>query len=515
MAKCLFTNGYIRTMADSLALADWVLVEGERILDAGRGRFAQTVDTQIDLGGHTMVPGFIDPHGHFPESGLNAVCRLDVSTDRTADAASLGDVLDMILAAPPGEWVLAMNFDHTILKEGRFPTLTELDAVQPERPVWLMHASGHAGALNSAGMARMGVTGDGYLAGIETMGDMGSTDFGIDDDALTRGLAEATSEYAAQGVTLAHNAWLEQRLLDRIVALDQAGGLHMDLIGLPAAELEPALSAKLPTGLRRLILGPRKLFADGAFQVQTAFLSQPYHLPVNGDPTWRGMRYTQPQTLATDVLRLHQAGHQVHIHTNGDGASDDALDAIEAALQSTPRDDHRHTLIHGQALRDDQLDRMARLGVTVSFFSAHVYFWGEMHRDVFLGPERAARISPARAALDRGIRITLHNDAPVTPTRPLNLMWNAVVRETAKGAILGPEQRITPEEALRAHTIDAAWQVFQDHDRGSIEPGKRADFAILSDDPLSTTKPLKDITVEETIAAGKTIFKRSQKSASL
>ncbi len=172
-----------------------------------------------------------------------------------------------------------------------------------------------------------------------------------------------------------------------------------------------------------------------------------------------------------------------------------------------PRGDHRHTLVHGQALRDEQLNRIARLGVSVSFFSAHVYFWGDKHRDVFLGPERAARIDPSRSALDRGVRITIHNDAPVTPTRPLHLMWCAVERQTSNGEILGPAQRISPEEALRAHTIDAAWQVFQESERGSIEPGKRADFAILSDDPLTTEKPLKDIDVEETFVLGETAWR--------
>lgn len=505
MTKRIFENGVIRTMADAVTSAAWVMTEGGRIVDLGT--HAPSIDgvERVDLQGRTVVPGFIDPHGHFPESGLNTVCRMDVSTGGPGALVNLRDVLEKIAMPPLGDWVLAMGFDHTALVEGRFPTAQELDSVQPDRPVWLLHVSGHAGVLNSAGMARMGISGDGYLAGIDAMGDLGSTDFGIDDEGLAQGTQEAAREYVSHGVTLAHNAWLESRLLDRMIMLDQEGGLPLDLIGLPAAELEPGFSSSLPAGLKRLILGPRKLFADGAFQVQTAFLSKPYHQPANDDPDWRGMRYTTPEELRADIKRLHEAGHQIHIHTNGDGASDDALDAFEAALRDMPRNDHRHTLIHGQALRDDQLDRMARLEISVSFFSAHVHFWGEKHRDVFLGPERAARINPARSAIDRGIRITIHNDAPVTPTRPLHLMWCAVARETSAGSVLGPEQRITPEEALRAHTIDAAWQVFQDHDRGSIESGKRADFAVLSDDPITTSKAIKDIQVEKTIILGETV----------
>ncbi len=507
MTKKLYHNGVIRTVAGPGALADWMLVDDGSILDTGRGNPNIPDAVHVDLNRRVIVPGFIDPHGHFPESGFNALFRVDMAPPPVGSCTSLTEVLDRIGRASGTDWIHGVGFDHTSLPEGRFPTTAELDAVAPDRPCWLIHASGHAGALNSAGIERLGLTGDGYLVGITAMGELCATDFAISDAQFAAGIAAAGSEYLRHGVTLAQNSWIEQRMLDRFVAVDRAGRMPLDVVLLPTAELEPELSANAPQNLDRLILGPRKLFTDGAFQVQTAHLSQPYHKPIDGDPTRRGMRYTEPDQLAADVLRLHKAGHQIHIHTNGDAGSDDALDAIEAALAVDPRGDHRHTLVHGQALRDEQLNRMARLGVSVSFFSAHVYFWGDKHRDVFLGPERAARIDPSRSALDRGVRITIHNDAPVTPTRPLHLMWCAVERQTSTGEILGPAQRISPEEALRAHTIDAAWQVFQESERGSIEPGKRADFAILSDDPLTTEKPLKDIDVEETFVLGETAWR--------
>jgi predicted amidohydrolase YtcJ len=502
MNRKVYHGGVIRTLASPGALADWVLVAGGRILDSGRGAAEVSDAERIDLCGRTMVPGLIDPHGHFPEPGFNALYRVDLAPPPVGTCGSLGEALERIARAPGADWVHCVGFDHTALPEGRFPTRAELDAAMPGRPVWLIHVSGHAGVLNSAGMERLRLSGDGYLAGLAAMGDLGATDFAIDDAQFAAGVAVAGAEYLKHGVTFAQNSWVERRMLERFIALDAAGRMPFGLVLLPAAELEPALSAELRPQLNRLILGPRKLFADGAFQVQTAHLTKPYHKPIDGDPARMGIRYAEPKALSEDVLRLHAAGHQIHIHANGDAGADDALDAIEAALAVAPRTDHRHTLVHGQTLRDDQLDRMERLGVSVSLFSAHVYFWGDKHRDVFLGPERAARIDPARSALDRGIRITIHNDAPVTPTRPLHLMWCAVARETSSGQILGPEQQITPEEALRAHTIDAAWQVFQEHERGSIEPGKRADFTILSGDPLTTGKPLKDVRVLETIIRG-------------
>ena len=151
---------------------------------------------------------------------------------------------------------------------------------------------------------------------------------------------------------------------------------------------------------------------------------------------------------------------------------------------------------------------MAELGVTVSFFSYHVYVWGDRHRSLFLGPERAERISPAASASKRGIRYTLHNDTPVTPTRPLELIWCAVNRLTASGRILGPDQRITPLQALRAHTIDAAWQVFREDDLGSIEVGKSADFAVLSKNPLESAETINKIEVRATIKDGELIYGR-------
>ena len=509
MARLLYQNGVVRTLAAPAARADWVLTEGGRILATGTGDPGPVEARRVDLGGRVMIPGFIDPHGHFPDSGFIALFRVDLAAPPVGSCASLSEALDRLARAPGTGWVIGAAFDHVSLPEGRFPTLAELDAIHPDRPLWLLHVSGHAGALNSAAMARLGRTGDNFLAGMAAMGELGATDFGIDEAGFAAGLNAAAEEYLAPGVTMAQNSWVEPRMLDRFIACDRAGQVPVDVVLLPQAEMEPGLSANPPTGLKRLILGPRKLFADGAFQVQTAHLSQPYFKPINGNPQHRGMRYTEPDALAAQVLALHRAGHQIHIHTNGDAASDETLDAIEAALAAHPRADHRHTLIHAQTLRDDQIDRMARLGVTVSFFSAHVHFWGEKHRTEFLGPARAARISPARSALDRGLRITIHNDATVTPTRPLHLMWCAVERITAAGNPLGLEQRITPEEALRAHTLHAAWQVFQEAERGSIEPGKRADFAILSDDPLTTGKALKDLTVEETVVLGQTAWRRA------
>ena len=346
------------------------------------------------------------------------------------------------------------------------------------------------------------------------MGPMGDTHFLIDEERFHLGFVAATEEYLSQGVTFAQNAWASLELLELFGREAERPDPGMDVLVLPIGELEPdlvddKLALRWPDN-RHIRVGPRKLFADGAFQMQTALLSEPYYRSAKGNTVDLGMPYVSQDVLSAEVAKLHDLGLQIHTHANGDAGADMFLDAVELALDANPRADHRHTIIHGQVLRDDQLDRIARLGVTVSFFPAHIYYWGDRHYDTFLGPERAARISPAASAAERGIRFTIHNDASVTPTRPLHLMSCAVNRRTASGMVLGEDQRISVRQALRAHTIDAAWQVFLEDERGSIAPGKLADFAVLSDNPLSCPDTVAEIAVEQTIRRGKLVFSRER-----
>ena len=389
--------------------------------------------------------------------------------------------------------------------------------------------SAHACAGNSEALRRAGIERDtpqpqgghiekdpvtgmptGLLEEPAAMGPIAQTMFGSSGSRFREGLRWAADDYAGQGVTTAQNAWANRHLLSEFLAAARDGEPKIRITVLPDAHLEPDIAAgRLDLGVadhRHLKIGPRKLFSDGSIQVFTAYMSQPYHTPFRGDAGYRGYPVYPHDTLVQHITALHEAGHQIHIHVNGDGAADDVLHGFEMAQNRFPRSDHRHTIIHGQTLRDDQLDKMAALGVSVSFFSYHVYVWGDRHRDLFLGPERAKRISPAASASRRGIRFTLHNDTPVTPMRPLSLIWCAVNRQTASGKVLGPEQRISPAQALRAHTIDAAWQVFREDDLGSIEPGKSADFAVLSKNPLEHAQAIKDIEVVATIKDGEVIF---------
>ena len=537
VADTIFRGGTILTLDSMNSEADAVAVADGRIIGVGSEQDILGLTNEhtkcVDLGGRTMIPAFIDPHGHFPESGFCALHRVDLMCPPLGDIEKLDQVFECLAEraakTPRGEWIFGSFFDQTVVEENRFPTVDELDRISRDHAVVVMHMSGHACAGNSEALRRAGVdrstpqpkgghiekdpaTGEltGLLEEPAAMGPISSTMFGTSGERFRDGLRWAADEYASHGVTTAQNAWASQHLLNEFQSAARDGEPKIRMTILPDAHLEPditsgRLSLDVPDP-RHLKIGPRKLFSDGSIQIFTAYMSKPYHTAFRGDSDYRGYPIYERDELTSHITALHEAGHQIHIHVNGDGAGDDVLHAFEVAQDRHPRTDHRHTIIHGQTLRDDQLDKMASLGLTVSFFSYHVYVWGDRHREIFLGPERAKRISPAASAAERGIRFTLHNDTPVTPMRPLPLIWCAVNRLTASGHQLGPEQRISPLQALRAHTIDAAWQVFREDDLGSIETGKSADFAVLSKNPLEHAETIKDIEVDATIKDGETIF---------
>jgi predicted amidohydrolase YtcJ len=260
--------------------------------------------------------------------------------------------------------------------------------------------------------------------------------------------------------------------------------------------------------------GAAKLIADGSIQGYTGYLSRPYHVPPGDDPDYRGYPRMQRDELIERVTRFHSNGLQVAVHGNGDASIDDILDAFEAAQAAHPRAYARHVIIHAQMARDDQLDRMKQLGVIPSFFSLHTYYWGDRHRDIFMGPRRAARMSPARSAVERELRFTIHADCPVVPMEPLRLVWAAVNRRSTSGASIGEAQRIEPMQALRAVTIDAAYQHFEESEKGSLEPGKLADLAILSRSPLEDPEHIDRIRVLETIVGGRTAYRAGARAPS-
>jgi len=243
-----------------------------------------------------------------------------------------------------------------------------------------------------------------------------------------------------------------------------------------------------------------KLFLDGSIQGFTARLREPGYF--DGHPN--GIWLMDPVAFHETLLPYHQAGLTIHCHCNGDEAVDVFLDAVEQAQARAPRADHRHTIHHCQLTTMDQYQRMANLGICANIFANHLYYWGDQHYEITVGPDRAQRMEACATAKKLGVHFALHSDAPITPINQLHSAWCAVNRLTAKGRVLGELERISVYDALYAVTLDAAYTLKMDKDVGSIEPGKLADFTVLEKDPFAVDPlKLKDIKVWGTVLGGK------------
>ncbi|MBI2834229.1 MAG: amidohydrolase, partial [Acidobacteria bacterium] len=422
--------------------------------------------------------------------------------------------------------------------ENRHPTRWELDKASPDHPIYISAMYGHIGVANSKAFELAHVTKDtpNPTGGVIRKDPKTGEPNGVleesaqtlvrriippfSDEQMMKAIKWASDHYASRGVTTSASPGSDrQRLMDLRNALSR-GLLGIRVVTMTSKSLDQPspseLGGFLPGfGNEWLRLSGIKMVQDGSIQGYTGYLTKPYHVPFKpyeekpADPTYRGYPRQSRQQLTAMVKEIHRAGYQIGIHGNGDAAIDDIIAAYREAQKDFPRPDARHHVEHAQMSRDDQLDAMKELGITPSFYVGHVYYWGDRHRDIFIGPERGSRISPLKSAVDRGIRFTIHDDTPVTPVNPLQLLWVAATRLTVSGKVLGPEQRITPLQALRALTSDAAWQVFDEKIKGSIEPGKLADFVVLAENPL-TIDPVKirDIAILETVIGGKTAYAR-------
>ncbi len=534
----VFINGDVLTMDADNRVVEAISVRGERIeAVGGTGEIMALVDDETvvtDLRGRALLPGFIDAHGHFPASGLRVI-QADLNSPPIGGVTSMAELLQALreqaARTPEGKWVGGFGYDDTLLAEQRHPTREELDSVSTRHPVVAMHISGHMLVANSAALAAAGIgagTPDpegGVIARDPATGEPN----GLLEETARLGILEqmqdialldvyrmmkyAAVEYASRGVTTAQSGGVTPKLATGLSLFSRLGVIPQRLVLFPfeADFREQLLGGEYDPqdyNSDRVTMGAVKIVADGSIQGYTGYLSQPYYTPYHGDPDWRGYPAVPRDKLFEQVAALHRAGYQIAIHGNGDQAIEDILDAFEAAQREHPVADPRMILIHAQMAREDQVARMKALGVTPSFFSAHTWYWGDRHRDIFLGPGRAAVISPAKWAQDHGLRFSSHMDTPVTPMLPLQAAWSPVFRITTGGDVLGPQQRIGTMAALRAITIDAAWQVFQDGNRGSLEPGKYADLVILSGNPLDDPMAMRELVVEQTLVGGATIYRR-------
>jgi len=500
---------------------------GGRLLAVGDEALARFPDaTRIDARGRTVVPGLIDAHGHVMGLGL-ALLRADL-----VGANSKLEVMERLRAfareLPPDAWLLGRGWDQNDWPEKAFPTAAELDAVFPDRPVWLERVDGHAGWANSVAMRAAGrdLSGDwqpeggrilrgpdGQPTGIFVDTAMALLEAAVPppgaalaEEALERALDEAVRH----GLTGVHDAGvsLEQLALYRRFA--DAGRLPLRITAMADGDAA-ALTALCAMGTYRhpsgrLLMRSVKLYADGALGSRGAALLADY----SDEPGHRGLLVTEPSALRAAMEKARRCGVQVATHAIGDRGNREVLDAYAAVLGDAAGGDHRWRIEHAQVLALADIPRLATLGVIASMQPTHATSdmpWAEQR----LGPERIAGAYAWQRFRAAGVRLALGSDFPVEQVDPMLGLYAAVTRQDRDGRPPGgwlAGQRLTPEQALRGFTLDAAHAGFAEAELGSLEAGKRADFVILDADPLSVDAArIDDIRVLATYVDGKPVYR--------
>lgn len=549
-ADIIYFGGPILTMIDALPEAEALVVKEGNIAFVGTKEEAlkwSSKGTQVvDLKGKTMLPGFIDVHSHITSrAGMSQAVDLSPSPYGTVDnipmlQQAVKDYINknQLLAKAV---ILGNGYDDAIMSEHRHPTRIELDAISQTHPIIIVHASGHASVANTAMFQLLGITDDvkdpqGGHYGRDTRTKL--LNGKMEENASFQALMKLTSllpkPATADSISdeiksfiAAQDEWLsygQTTVCDGrtmgvgLDLLKQAAAkkiLKVDVVYFPDFEANKkdwkTLAKEYMRYENRLKLGGFKFSDDGSPQGKTAWLTQPYLVPPEGqNKDYKGFPIFTDEVLYTDLKAIFSKGITAQLHVNGDAAIDQAIRVIgKLKEEGIYKPEMRATLIHVQNSRPDHIEKIRKLGVIPSYFSSHVYLWGDWHYQSVFGPERAAFISPAEAAKKAGITFTMHHDAPVTPPDLWMAIFASVNRITRSGMVLGADQKISAWDALKAVTINAAYQYQEEDRKGSLQAGKLADLIIVDQNPL-TIDPvqLRSIKVLETIKEGKSVFKR-------
>lgn len=548
-ADTIYSGGPLLTMNDAMPRAEAVAVKDRRIIAVGSlaevMKFKGNDTRMFDLGGRTLLPGFVDPHGHCmaggiqalsanmlppPDGEINSIAKILFTLTEWADANK-----EMVEQA---NIIMGFGYDQSQIAELRPPTKEELDTVSLHIPVVIVHQSGHAGACNSKALSLIGFTADtpdppggvirrkagsnepsgvieesAFFSSIPTvLGNVGPLGM--------KTLAQAGAEmWASFGYTTAQEGRSSPAIDAVLKAVAAEGKMKVDVVAFPdfTSDRTYIRDNSSRTYDKKFRVGGMKLTIDGSPQGFTAWRDRPYYDPV-GEFAAGYVGYpavTMDQVFeAVDWAFANNV--QVLVHSNGEAATDQLIAALLEAEKKHGKADRRPVLIHGQFLRKDQVADLVALNVFPSIFPMHTFYWGDWHRDHTVGPELAENISPTGWFIERGSRFATHTDAPVAFPDTMRALDATVTRRSRSGDIIGPMQRVDVMTALKAMTIWAAYEMFEETEKGSLEVGKLADFVILSDDPTAVDpETIDQMTVSETIKEDESIFLRGKKRADL
>lgn len=543
-AEIIYAGGDIVTVNELQPAAEAVAVSGGKIIAVGYAdqimQFKGPQTKVIELGGKTMIPGLIDAHGHVFSTGIQALSAnlLPPPDGEGADIASIQRLLkawstkNEAVIAQMG-WIIGFSYDDSQLKEQRHPTREDLDAVSTSLPILIVHQSGHLGVMNSKGLELARLTADsknpeggvirrqtgsqepnGVLEEAAFFGSLGAVLGKMGPKESVAVLTAGTELYASYGYTTAQEGRATTGSVATMAAAAKQGQLKIDVVAYPdiadaASTIKPPLLSGDFTNHFRI--GGAKLNLDGSPQGKTAFLTKPYFKVPSGQKSdYHGYSTFTDEQVKGYVDKAFANNWQILAHVSGDAAVQQFIDAVRAAETKYGKADRRPVAVHAHIARPDQLDVFKELGIMPSFFPMHTFYWGDWHRDSVFGPERGSNLAPTGWALQRGMIFSSHHDSPVAFPDSMRVLDATVNRITRSGKVLGPDQRVSPLVALKAQTIWAAYQHFEEKNKGSIEVGKLADFTVLDQNPLKVD-PLQiaSIKVLETIKEGHSVYVRS------
>ena len=513
--------------------ADIVTLEGDNIeailCDEGKiiatGSLADLSEKakdaeKIDLNGNTLLPAFIDPHSHFV--GV-AYSYINLSLENCTSYQEIEETVKNFIAEnnlKEGDWISTNQYDHNNLVEKKHPHKSFLDAIAPNNPLVLKHVSGHVGVFNSCALAALNITNDieDVDGGLYQRDENGELTGYLEENAYiptTLKIPQPTMEklaialnkgqkcYASYGITTCQEGMLAKQLAPIYQLLMHQKSLYLDVVTYPSIQDYEEVVGMFPNNVKEynnnMRIGGVKMFLDGSPQGRTAWMKNPYL----GSEDYVGYPTMKPEAIAAAVKFASDRDLQLLSHANGDAACYAFIEGIKNA----PKKMDRPVMIHSQLVDHADLDAVKELDIIPSYFAAHVYHWGDVHITNF-GEKRAGQISPLKSSLDKDILFTLHQDSPIIKPNILESVWIACNRLTKNGVVLGSEEIITPYEAIKAVTINAAYQYHEEDSKGSIKVGKNADFVILDKNPLKVdVATIKDIKVLETIKDNNSIYK--------
>lgn len=538
--EIVYFNGDIITMkGNSPAYAEALIVKNKKIKFVGSSKAAMKIAGNghqiINLEGKTLLPGFIDGHAHFASFSAQAI-GAKILPPPDAGAKDIATLIAILKTWNTPEnraltgWIFGMGFDDSVLKEKRFPTKHDLDQVSTVFPIMIIHISGHFAVVNSKALELLMITS-------ETKNPEGGI-IRRENDNEPNGVLEElaaipymlkvlnpTSKEAADhffeagqemALSFGYTTAQEGRAMENhemLVNASKAGKLKLDVVSyVDYLFVDKYMNSKWNSRSydNHYRIGGMKLTLDGSPQGRTAWRTQPYLLPPDGAREG----YLGYPAIPNDssVMAIYEKGFknnwQIHTHANGDAAMDQMIRTMKPVTAKYGNINRRSVLIHGQYVREDQLDSFKDLDVIASLFPLHTFYWGDWHKEI-IGDSLGNTISPTRTALNKGLKITIHTDAPVALPNLMRMVGISVDRTSRSGQVIGEKEKLTPYEALQSITSWSAYQHFEEDQKGTLQEGKLADMVILNKNPLKVPPTeIKEIVVLETIKEGVSVYKK-------